>query len=676
MGLKRSVCVAVVGILVAGLLLAFGAAPRSVLAAEVVVDGSPDTCSWDDLNSAISGATSGDNITFDCSDNVIDFHTGGVITIDKTITINGSNAGGQAMVFDGNNETNFFNVIDETGDLTLEDLTLQHGYSDFEGGAIDLDGSGALRATNVTFLANTSADYGGAIDNDQAQMVIHQCVFTSNTVSGNSDYGYGGAIFNYGELTIDESEFRDNTSGGTTAAGGGAIFDGRNDGLELIINRSTFENNSSGGDAGAGYGGAVYSWGKMTINQSSFKDNSVGGSTAISYGGAVYVDKTSTSTISQSTFSSNQAGGGAGIAVAGTVYNAGTLTINQSTFHDNQAGGGSGLSYGGVISNAGTLAVSESEFRDNQAGGGDGDSFGGVINTEGTLTITRSTFRDNQAGGGAGVGSGGAIYFANGSHKVLATTFAGNHATSGSSASIDNDVESVLIAWSTIVQPATAGSASLFIDGPLELVGVLLGGPDMNCAIEDEGSVNDSYSLANDTSCGLDAPSSADDLADLGIGPLATATISGVEQSYYPLLQGSPAINAGPTNCDTVIQPGSDVDQLGTPRPLGPACDIGAIEVVYPATLCADRWNGELRMVDEGGDCGRSERLITLPADAPLTLCVNSWNGSASLGDSCGRSEHPIVVWGDGSVEVCVNSWNGSLRVSDSCSWSEREERL
>ena len=44
--------------------------------------------------------------------------------------------------------------------------------------------------------------------------------------------------------------------------------------------------------------------------------------------------------------------------------------------------------------------------------------------------------------------------------------------------------------------------------------------------------------------------------------------------AYYPLQPGSPAIDAASSNhC-------LDSDQIGTPRPQGDACDIGAIEYV------------------------------------------------------------------------------------------------
>src|SRR5262249_2529243 len=66
-------------------------------------------------------------------------------------------------------------------------------------------------------------------------------------------------------------------------------------------------------------------------------------------------------------------------------------------------------------------------------------------------------------------------------------------------------------------------------------------------------------------------------LADNG-GPTFTQT----------LVTGSPAIDASPADSDC-----PPTDQRGVPRPQGPACDIGAVELVpgvaNPAEVCGDR---------------------------------------------------------------------------------------
>ncbi len=530
----------------AALLLTVGIAPHPTLADEVTVNAG---CNWTELSNKVGSANSGDTITFDCVENTIPFFAGDTITIDKAISINGSNAGGAPMVFDGNAETNFF-VVTNTGDLTLEHLTLQHGWDDGEGGAVDADHHGALTVNDVTFIANESATYGGAIDFDDGIAVIHQ---------------------------------------------------------------STFINNSSGGGDPDTYGGAIYTQG--------------------------------------------------------------TMTISQSTFINNEIGGGSGKAYGGAIANYGTLIISQSSFTGNEAGGGDGASFGGAIYSYGALTVRQSSFINNAAGGGAGEGHGGAMSFAtNATKSVVSSTFSGNTASAGSTIWTSDDGSTINLAWSTIVQPPVAGSAALNTEDALMLEGVLLAGDGDHCDIASDGSVTDSYTLSNDTSCTLDGPGSRDDLDNLDVGSLTTTVVNGVEQSYYPLTQDSIAVDRGPTSCDTDFIDGVEPDQLGNPRPYNQYCDIGAIESTFTASLlCANQWNGALRV---DADCNRSETSIKLPQEAPITLCVNRWNGAAQLGPNCSRSEYSVTIWGDSTVSACVNEWNGTLRISDRCSRSEHQTWL
>ncbi|PJF20207.1 MAG: hypothetical protein CUN56_17330, partial [Phototrophicales bacterium] len=76
------------------------------------------------------------------------------------------------------------------------------------------------------------------------------------------------------------------------------------------------------------------------------------------------------------------------------------------------------------------------------------------------------------------------------------------------------------------------------------------------------GTINDNGGNLEDTNtCGLSSGFNTDPL--LG-------EFNGI---YYPLKAGSPAIDNAPTCA------GLTTDQIGTPRPQGSACDIGAIEV-------------------------------------------------------------------------------------------------
>jgi hypothetical protein len=180
----------------------------------------------------------------------------------------------------------------------------------------------------------------------------------------------GGAILNFGTLTIDNSVLFDNFA----ADGGGAIL---NDLGTLTVDDSTLSSNATTGlNSVNGVGGAIWNFdGTLTVEGSTLSANSA-------------------------------AGGGAGI------LNEGTLTVDRSTLSDNVSG-----QEGGGIFNFATMTVSNSVLSRNIA------TFGaGAFNEGGTATVTGSTLADNTA-----TLDGGALYnFENGSLSVGTSTFSGN----------------------------------------------------------------------------------------------------------------------------------------------------------------------------------------------------------------------------------------------------------
>ncbi len=376
-------------------------------------------------------------------------------------------------------------------------------------------------------------------------------------------------------------------------------------------------------------GGAILNSGTLTISQSTFTANSAGtGGNAISNQGIATVIQSSF--ISNTTLTTSSSQGGA-------IYNdlEGTLTIKQSRFESNTA------IYGGALYNHGAMTVSQSSFINNRA-----YIHGGAIDTDGpATTITTSTFSGNTGG----PNPGSTLYF----HE----------------AQIPRE-KITSLTWSTIVQPESA-SITISIREPISLDGVILSGPGPHCEITEDGEIHDSYSLATDSSCGLDGTGSEEKVVAPGLGGITSSTINGVEQSYFPLVEGSMAIDAGPATCDTDAIEGPEADQLGTPRPFNHLCDIGAVEFTFESTLlCANAWNGALRLSDE---CTRSETMITLPEDGPITLCVNPWNGATRVATSCSRTEQAIIATGEDTISACINTWNHTLRVSPSCTRSEHQ---
>lgn len=124
---------------------------------------------------------------------------------------------------------------------------------------------------NVTFLnltfANGNATYGGAIYN-QGNLTINNCTFTGNTASTN-----GGAIYSNGNCIVNESIF----TGNTAINFGGAI---ENYPGTLTVYGSTFTDNTANSAGGA----AIDNWhGTLTVFGSMFTGNN-----APNYGAAIY----------------------------------------------------------------------------------------------------------------------------------------------------------------------------------------------------------------------------------------------------------------------------------------------------------------------------------------------------------------------------------------------------
>ena len=137
----------------------------------------------------------------------------------------------------------------EAGDLTVINVNFTDGggYDVGGGGAIDVQ-AGTLHVTGGIFSDNESDNVGGAIYND-GHMWVNNATFTDNLAH------FGGAIESHSDASIEGSTFTWNkapTSYGNINPDdsyGGAIY---NDG-DMYLDNSGFLGNSTGG-----YGGAIY----------------------------------------------------------------------------------------------------------------------------------------------------------------------------------------------------------------------------------------------------------------------------------------------------------------------------------------------------------------------------------------------------------------------------------
>lgn len=158
------------------------------------------------------------------------------------------------------------------GDNTLKisDSLFESNHTNKTGGAIGVNNLGPsnfeIEIKDTTFTKNKSTGYGGAIDvttggTGKVTINLDHATFNSNE-SSKSD---GGAIaYEKGNITsnISNSTFTNNT-----ANNGGAIYNGIKN---LTISNTIFDGNKTND---GGKGGAIYNAGNISLNQTEFKQS-------------------------------------------------------------------------------------------------------------------------------------------------------------------------------------------------------------------------------------------------------------------------------------------------------------------------------------------------------------------------------------------------------------------
>ena len=203
-------------------------------------------------------------------------------------------------------------------------------------------------------------------------------------VNGNSDNG--GAIYNEGELAINDCVFTDNTA----SVSGGAIYNVGD--IETIVD-STFENNIA-----ANYGGAIYTTTDLNIERSEFKANDLSvHHTSGEYGGyAIWAQKPANLEIADSQFINNGASYANGDKVYGAVAVFAGAFISDCVFTSNNGRWGGAIgSYG---YSAGTLTIANSKFKNNVAYQG-----GAVFAQKKALNVGACEFNENEATDGGAI---------------------------------------------------------------------------------------------------------------------------------------------------------------------------------------------------------------------------------------------------------------------------------
>ena len=378
-----------------------------------------------------------------------------------TVIIDGNESIVQADASPNTATYRVFEVIGG-GDLTLNDLTIQHGNC-------------------VNGLS---------------------CTSQSNP---DDDKGRGGGIFNAGILTLSNVTVRDNSADNN----GGGLYHKAGT-LNLLAGSNFLENIANSDGGGIASGGS----GSMTVTNATFRSNQAGNS-----GGGIS-SSGSTLDVTGSIFETNSAGGsGGGIIGNGDVH------VKTSTFDGNSANRGGGFFNGGGTDSF----VANSTFYSNTAS----SKGGGIYNYE-DLAVTNSTFSLNSA-----AENGGALYSDPYQHE-------------------NDSIYAVVSLTNTILANSTSGGDCYnYVNGlKVDITG-------SNNLIETDSTAPNA--------CETTSPINNTD-------PNLGALTGSPDPQYYPLLPGSPAIDAGDdATCATA--PVNNTSQNGVTRPQGLHCDIGAYEL-------------------------------------------------------------------------------------------------
>ena len=318
--------------------------------------------------------------------------------------------------------------------------------------------------------------------------------------------------------------------------------------------------------------------GRLTLNSLTL----VEGSSPDGRGGAIRLMNGAQVSVDDANFARNSAA--AGGAIAAMSYNV-RLNINNSSFVGNTAttAGGAIATFGGISN------ISSSTFSENRAS----DTGGAIVVNEGRVRISNSTLSSNSAD------SGGAIYSGAGETTLTHLTLLENDALSSAGAGVHRERGIIYLRNSIVAASAGGSDCSGYLS---EIRG----------------------NFSQDGSCSTQA----------GGDPML-AEMTGFP-AHYPPMDRSPAVDAADREYCL------ETDQLGTPRPHGGGCDIGAFESTtaspsaetVEALKCslADHIHSANRNISVG-NCprGTSHDIISLDADITLSEALPPIVGTITI---------------------------------------------
>lgn len=353
---------------------------------------------------------------------------GGILSVDGTVTIDGTTlsgnaaarAGGALEVIDGAVRIGNSSLLNNVAGDSANTLA-----NPGNGGAVHVSGMDGTTVGIADTLVSgnvATAEGGGLWNQAGSAMTVSSSRIFNNVASGDDASNGGGGLFNNGgALSVFNTRIAGNVADGAAGSGGGLLsvdgtvrvtdsFLGSNvssragGGIEVIdgvlnVAGSRFVANQTGGAPGNGGGIHVTGAASTAVNDGVFVRNA-----ASAEGGALWNSSTGTMIVTDTTVRFNAAFGDDATNGGGGLFNdGGTLTVVNSTIEGNGALGASG-SGGGIFSGGGRLTVRDTALEDNAAN----RAGGGVEITGGTLSSTGNSYSGNMAGDAPG--NGGAIH--------------------------------------------------------------------------------------------------------------------------------------------------------------------------------------------------------------------------------------------------------------------------
>ncbi len=389
-----------------------------------------------------ANSTNTDNVyLFDGNSMLALRNSGGTINVNNMLFQNGRGSFGGV-------------IYNASGTLNISDTNISNSTATSSGGAISSGGNATIKSSS--FINNTASVNGGAISNGDYKLDIEDSIFHNNESTSIKNTAGGGAIGTRGELSVENSDFTNNT-----AMYGGAIF---------IYAKTATANNSYFYKNSASYGGAIQVGSTSTYSSTNtvYSNN-----TASIYGGAIY--NLGTASIIGGSFDNNQVSSTTAGASGGAIYNESlaNLTIDGTTFNENSRTGSTSSyvsgSGGGAIINKGIANISNAEFTKNKSA----QRGGAILNFIGEIDIDNTTFDQNTTQWGGAFYNGGHIDGdATGYAKITDSTFTNNVGTSGGGAIYSSLYSEITISGSNFEKNSSLIGGAIYNHYPSSILSI------------------------------------------------------------------------------------------------------------------------------------------------------------------------------------------------------------